>query len=268
MPQTPVTFDRSLTLIGMVHVHALPGTPSYGGSLQQIIDAAVADATCLQRAGFDAVLLENMHDVPYLKRAVGPEIIATMTCAACAVAGTISLPMGIQVLAGANTGALAVAQACGASFIRAEGFSYVAIADEGVMDADAGPLLRYREAIGADSIAVLADIRKKHSAHAMTSDLSLGQIAHGTAFVGADGLIVTGETTGAPASHGDLAEVRNATDLPLLVGSGVTASSVADDLAHADCVIVGSDIKVDGNWRNPVDPDRASAVVEAASIRH
>jgi membrane complex biogenesis BtpA family protein len=267
MPHTTTKFDRSLTLIGMVHVHALPGTPGFRGSLQQIVDAAIADAMTLKAVGFDAIVLENMHDVPYLKRDVGPEIIASMTHVSCAVADAADLPMGIQILAGANMAALAVAQACGASFIRAEGFSYVAVADEGMMDADAGPLLRYRTAIGATSIAVLADIRKKHSAHALTSDLTLGQIAHGTAFMGADGLVVTGETTGASASHDDLAEVRNATDLPVVVGSGVTAHSVSADLAHADCAIIGSDIKVDGQWRNPVDSARAAAVVSAAAVK-
>ena len=40
------------------------------------------------------------------------------------------------------------------------------------MDACAGPLLRYRKHIGAAHIAVWADLKKKHAAHAVTADVS------------------------------------------------------------------------------------------------
>ena len=48
--------------------------------------------------------------------------------------------------------------------------------------------------------------------------------------------------------------VREATTLPLLVGSGVTATNLATVLRQADGVIVASALKVDGVWWNPVDP--------------
>ena len=47
-------------------------------------------------------------------------------------------------------------------FIRAEGFVFSHIADEGLMNACAGDLMRYRHSIGADNVLVLADIKKKH----------------------------------------------------------------------------------------------------------
>ena len=57
--------------------------------------------------------------------------------------------------------------------VRAEGFVFGHVADEGWMDACAGPLLRYRKQIGAEHIPVWADLKKKHAAHAMTADVSL-----------------------------------------------------------------------------------------------
>lgn len=39
---------------------------------------------------------------------------------------------------------------------------YSHIADEGLMNACAGPLLRYRHNIGAEHIAIFTDIKKKH----------------------------------------------------------------------------------------------------------
>jgi len=84
---------------------------------------------------------------------------------------TAPLPLGVQVLAAANREALAVALAVGATFVRVENFVYAHVADEGLMPvADAGPLLRYRRQIGADHVKILADVKKKHSSHALTAE--------------------------------------------------------------------------------------------------
>ena len=50
----------------------------------------------------------------------------------------------------------------GLDYIRAEGFVFSHVADEGLMNACAGPLLRYRKQIGADNIQIFTDIKKKH----------------------------------------------------------------------------------------------------------
>lgn len=46
--------------------------------------------------------------------------------------------------------------------MRAEGFVFAHVADEGMMNACAGELMRYRSHIGADDVLVFADIKKKH----------------------------------------------------------------------------------------------------------
>ena len=53
-------------------------------------------------------------------------------------------------------------------------------------------MLRYRKMIGAERVRILADIKKKHSAHAITSDVDVGEMARAAQFFGADGVIVTG----------------------------------------------------------------------------
>jgi uncharacterized protein len=154
-----ITGDKK-TVIGMVHIGALPGTPSSGSSVAQLTEIAVGEAILLSEAGFDAVMLENMHDVPYLNRKVGPEIIAAMTAVSYAVRQAVSLPIGIQVLAGANMAALAIALACELDFIRAEAYIFSQISDEGFMTGDAAELLRYRRRIGAEKIKIFCDIKK------------------------------------------------------------------------------------------------------------
>lgn len=252
-------------LVGMVHVGALPGTPRASESLERLAARAVDEARSLERAGFHAVLLENMHDLPYLRGGVGPEIVAGMTAVACAVRQAVGVAMGVQVLAAANTAALAVALAASAQFIRAEGFVYAAVADEGLLgEADAGPLLRYRRAVGAESIAILADIQKKHSSHAITADLDVAELAKGAEFFGADAVVVTGMATGEPTADADVRAAKAAVDIPVVVGSGATPENASALLRHADALIVGSWIKRGGAWDEPVDPRRARRLVQAA----
>lgn len=259
-------FHRPGTLIGMVHVGALPGTPHAVETLDAVVRRAELDARHLIDAGFEALIVENMHDRPYLRGAVGPEIVAALTRVTLAVRELApGLPLGVQVLAGANEAALAVALATGADFVRAEGFVFASVADEGLFDeAAAGKLLRYRRAIGADHIAVYADIKKKHSAHALTADVDLAETARAAFFCGADGVIVTGVATGSAAAPEDLAAVRGAVgDAPVLVGSGVTPENASAFVAGSDGLIIGSSAKTDGDWRRDVEPRRASALVEA-----
>ena len=260
--------NKDKALIGMVHLQALPGTANSKKTPQQIVDIAIDEATKLVEYGFDAVLIENMHDTPYLLREVGPEIVATMTLATRAVVDAVDVPVGLQILAGANKAAIAVANATGAHFIRAEGFAFASIADEGIMDvADAGPLLRERRRIDADEIAILADIQKKHSSHALTADLSIGDHARGADFMGADGVIVTGNHTGHAVDIAHLREVRGATELPLLVGSGVTPENVKEIFEYADAAIVGSSIKRGGNWASALDATRCKELTKICSKR-
>jgi membrane complex biogenesis BtpA family protein len=248
-------------LIGMLHLGALPGTPRARLSVDDIAATAVAEARIYAETGFHGLLIENMHDRPYQKGSVGPEIVAAMTAAGRAVRAAVPLPLGIQVLAGANREALAVAHACGAAFIRAEGFVFAHVADEGVIESSAAELLRYRRALGAEHIRIFADIKKKHAAHSLTADVSLAETAAAAAFFLADGVIVTGTSTGAAA---DPAEVHAAAAgaLPVLVGSGITAQNLGQ-YHSAQALIVGSAVKQDGRWENPVDRARCAALAAA-----
>ena len=252
-------FSAPRALIGVIHVGALPGTPAAREPLASIVERAAGEARTYQAHGFHGLMIENMHDRPDLKGAVGPEIVAARAAIGCEVRRAAPLPLGVQVLAGANLEAMAVAQACGAAFIRAEGFVFAHVADEGIIESSAGRLLRYRKSIGADAVRVFVDIKKKHSAHAITSDVDLVETAHAAEFFLADGLIVTGVATGRAADAAEVRAVAESAGIPTLVGSGITADNVAR-YAAADAYIVGSWLKRDGLWTSPPDPVRCDAL--------
>ncbi|MET0556091.1 MAG: BtpA/SgcQ family protein, partial [Vicinamibacteria bacterium] len=221
MPHDLATFLGPHALVGAVHVPALPGTPRSALSVEQIAEQAAADARAYADAGLQAVIVENMHDRPYLRGGAGPEIVAAMTMAVAAVRDAVSVPVGLQILAAADREAVAVAHATGASFVRVESFVYAHVGDEGLHQSNAADLLRYRRAIGADAVRVFADVKKKHSAHALTADVDIAETARAAEFFLADGLIVTGAATGEPASPDELRDVARATRVPVLVGSGI-----------------------------------------------
>ncbi|HUA58434.1 MAG TPA: BtpA/SgcQ family protein [Verrucomicrobiae bacterium] len=255
-------FGVPRALIGVIHAGALPGTPMNRTTVAEIAESAAIEARAYSSAGFHGLIIENMHDRPYLKGSAGPEIVAAMTAIGIGVRRASGLPLGVQILAGANLAAIAVAAACGAGFVRVEGFVFAHVADEGIIESCAGELLRYRRAIGADGVRVFVDIKKKHSAHAITADVGLAETAKAAEFFLADGVIVSGAATGRPADPGDVRAVREAVRIPTLVGSGVTAENLAD-FASADAWIVGSSVKEGGLWSNRLDESRARSLAAA-----
>ncbi len=246
----------------MIHVEALPGTPNYKGDFNLIVKKAAEEALLYKENGIDIIAIENMHDVPYLNRIVGAEITASMSIIGYEVRRKSGLPCGIQILAGANKEAIASANAAGLDFIRAEGFVFAHVADEGIIESDAGEILRYRKQIGADKIKIFIDIKKKHSSHSITGDTSISEVAEAAEFFLSDGVIVTGTATGKEADLNEIKAVKQTVEIPVLIGSGITIDNITDYLPFADAFIVGSYFKFDGNWKNSVDPDRVKLFME------
>lgn len=251
-------FKNEKPIIGMIHVQALPGTPNNKLEASVIIDEALKEARLYKKAGIDSIMIENMHDVPYLKGKVGHEISSLMTLIAYLIKQETNLPIGIQILAGANKEALAAAKSAGIDFIRAEGFVFAHTADEGIIEAQAGELLRYQKSIDAGSIAVFTDIKKKHSSHAITQDISLLDTAKAAQFFLSDGVIVTGNHTGVAASVEELKTLKEHLNFPVFVGSGITQKNITDFLPICDAMIIGSYFKEDGYWENKLSYKRIS----------
>ncbi|CAN2389355.1 BtpA family [Pristimantis euphronides] len=248
-------------VIGMVHLKALPGTPRSTLPVAQILEEACKDAEIYRKAGIDGLVVENMNDIPYTLH-VGPEVTASMATVCTAVRQTCpGLPLGVQVLACANQQALAVALASGLDFIRAESFVFSQVADEGLVSACAGDLLRYRKAIGAEHIQIFADIKKKHSSHAVTADVSISETAKAAEFFLADGVVLTGVATGQEADPRELKEVQRSVQIPVLIGSGVTLDNV-EKYINANALIIGSYFKHGGDWRNSLDYDKVAAFMD------
>jgi uncharacterized protein len=249
-------FPNTKPIIGMIHVPALPGTPKSTLSMPAILDIVLNEARLYAEMQLDSIMIENMNDVPYLNKSVGPEITAFMSVIGDRIKHEVGIPCGMQILAAANNEALSAALAAGFDFIRAEGFVYGHLADEGYINSCAGELMRYRKKIGADQIAIFTDIKKKHSSHAITSDVDIAETAKSAEFFLSDGLIITGIATGMEADLKEISMVRKVTNLPIIIGSGISIENIEKYWDSADGFIIGSYFKEEGIWDNSVSTER------------
>ena len=259
----PNLFQNPKPVVGVIHVGALPGTPASSLTVDALVELAVREAALYREGGVDGLMVENMHDVPYLRGSVGPEVVAAMAVVARAVKAEASLPVGVQILAGANVESVAVAHAAGLDYVRVEAYAFAHVADEGLIQSSAAELLRFRRKIGADRVRVWADVKKKHSSHAITADVSLGETCAAVEFMRGDAVIVSGSATGEPPRAADVVEARSHCRIPVLLGSGVSPDNVSEFYDEADGFIVGSYFKEGGLWSNTVEPARVRRMVEA-----
>jgi membrane complex biogenesis BtpA family protein len=248
----------------MIHLRPLPGSPRWSGGMGAVVDAALADARALADGGIDALLVENYGDAPFTAGRVEPATVAAMAVVVSALRRERPRALlGVNVLKNDPRAALAVAAAAGARFIRVTVHAGAVVAESGIVVADPASTLRDRRMLDVD-VKIFADVQGKHTAP--LAPVELEQEARELVHRGlADALVVSGRATGEATPLGDLKRVRSAAPAtPLVVGSGVTADSVAELLSIADAAIVGTFVKRDGDVRQPVDPERVRRLVAAA----
>ena len=259
-PRKVLPFEEPKPLVGMVHLRPLPGTLYFEGSFDEVMDAALVDAWHLQQAGFNGLIVENFGDIPFRKNRVEPHTIAAITAVVQEIRREIGLPIGLNVLRNDPFGAVAIASATGATFIRVNVLTGVMATDQGLIEGEAPDLFVYIKRI-APWLKVYADVHVKHAAPLV--DRPISELAKETAYRGgADGLIVTGNQTGSNLDLEELRSVRDAVLVPVLAGSGVNHENLQEIVRACDGLIVGSSLKVDGIAGNPIDRERAMHFVE------
>jgi membrane complex biogenesis BtpA family protein len=264
----PIPFDRIFhtpkPLIGMIHLLPLPGSPRYKGhGISEAVNAALRDAKALQKGGIDGLLIENYGDLPFKPTPTDPETVASMTAIGQEVSKQVDLPIGVNVLRNGALAALAIADVIRARFIRVNVFAESLLTDQGIINACAHDLIRFRKQLGASGVAVFADVRSKHAAPLTSRPVE--ESARDAAYRGmADALIATGLRTGAEPDMDQLHRIRvSVPDRRILIGSGLTKRNAAKLLREADGAIVGTYLKEKGMIEKPVDETRVKELVRA-----
>ncbi|MEZ6194862.1 MAG: BtpA/SgcQ family protein [Planctomycetota bacterium] len=249
-------------LFGVLHLPPLPGTPRAALGLGAIRERVAAEVRCYLEEGIEGLVLENHGDAPFHAESNPPEIIAAMAVIARGVRELHRGPLGINVLRNDARGALAVAAAAGAEFIRVNVLTGTTATDQGLVSGRARDVLDARRALGAD-VRIAADFEVKYGTPLYRPprvEGVRGLLQRG----GADAVILSGSATGSAADPEELRELRDGlgAGAPLLIGSGLTAENLGAFRA-ASGFIVGSAFKEDGYVENPVSRERVRRFVAA-----
>ena len=251
---------NSQTVIGMVHCLPLPTTAGFDGDYQRIIDRAVQDAVTLEKAGVDAVIVENMGDTPF-SAFLNKAQVAALTAAAYAVKQAVQIPVGLDAAFNDCEADIAIAAMVGASFIRVPVFVDTVLFTDGIIQPCAKKCMEYRKMMGQENVKILADVQVKH-AHMLREHITIEQSAKDAASNGADGIIVTGTQVGEETPLDLIKRVKNVVNLPVFAGSGVNAENIHDQLQTADGAIIGSSLKEGGILTNPISYELVKKVLD------
>jgi predicted TIM-barrel enzyme len=175
-----------------------------------------------------------------------------------------ALRLGIVLQAHDAAAPIAIAQAAGACFVRLKVYVGAAMTAEGPREGLAVAARQARAALGADSVALLADVFDRTAIPMV--DLAPERAALWAEQLGADGLVLTGASF-----EESLARVRAAraagVRCPIMIGGGIDATNVGEALAVSDGVIVSTslmrrDAPADALQR--WDSDRCRRLMDAA----
>ena len=255
---------RSKIVIAMVHIGALPGTPLYDadGGVAKLVEGVLADIERLQTGGVDAVMFGNENDRPYVFKAP-VEGVAAMTAVVQAARPHLKIPFGVNYLWD-PLASVAIGAATGASFVR-EIFTGLFASDMGLWGPDCAAAARLRRHLGRPDMKMLFNINAEFADSLDRRPIELR--AKSAVFSSlADAILVSGPLTGQAVDQSQLRAVRDAVEtVPVLANTGVNLENVAQIMAIADGVVIGTHFKVDGVTWNPVDGGRVRRFMDAVA---
>ncbi len=238
-------FGVSKPLIGVVHAGPLPGSPLYDGGFEDVVEKAVKAAEILEEGGVDGVIIENYNDKLYPKARADPATIVSLAVIVREVRSRLSIPIGVNVLRNCCLEALAIAYVLDCRFIRVNVYSETVASDQGIIEASAYKLQRYRRYLGAWGVKVMADVHVKHASP--IGSMSVEDVARDAVERGcADAVIITGSRTGVAPDQSLLLRVKSSVKAPVVVGSGLNPENAKVLMRVADAAIVGSYFKAGG----------------------
>lgn len=265
MPEFSLLPGRK-TVIGMIHLQPLPGTPFHEEeTFRNILRTAVASARALADGGADGCLIQTVDRVYTTEDASDPARTVAMGLITDAVVRAVAdhreFVVGVQIMRNALTASLAVAKVAGGHFIRAGALVGMTLTPHGMVTADPLSVAEYRKRISAQSVGVVADVDSMHFRW-FGGEKPTGEVARAARNMGADA-VALGDPDEA-RTHELIDSVRRAArGLPVLLAGHTHHENAARLLAEVDGAFVGTCLE-EGGWGGRIDADRVRAYVDIA----
>lgn len=254
--------SSSTKLVGMVQFTGFPHDPGGPSRIADTVDAATHDAETLLAAGFRTLMVQNLSTRSPWRRETVEEIAAMSALLGRLTARFPEAEWGLNLPSDDPEASIAIAHGAGASFVRLKVWIGVMRRAEGTLDGCANAAMAFRHRIGANTVAIWADVHDRTGTPVWPVAWRDGVIAAGKA--GASTLVVTGSSETMTLAMLDEARAE-APDAHLVVGGGATPETIGAFSRTADAVIVGTYLHRGGDERLPVDAGRARRILAAAS---
>ena len=238
------------TLPKIIAALHLPPFPASGypdrKSIQDIRDFALRNTEMAVQAGISALALQDLGDHP-VSRPIPAHIIAGMAVIGSEIREEFpKLTLGISLMGHGAREPLAIAQAVGAKFVRLKVYVGAMVKAEGLLEGCAAEAVQYRQQIGAEDIAIFADVYDRTGKPLGRLPL-VEEVRQATVFGRADAVVLTGKTFS--ETFAMISEISNSdVKTPILIGGGVNAGNVKEALRVAEGVIVSSAFKPVGGF--------------------
>ena len=243
-----MTYNRPIPkIIAALHLPPFPGSGHPDRkSMHEIREFALRNTEMAARAGIQALFLQDLGDHP-VSRPIPTHIVAGMSVVGSWIRQEFpDLQLGISLLGHGAREPLAIAQAVGAKFVRLKVYVGAMVKAEGLLEGCAAEAIQYRHQIGAEDIAIFADVYDR-TGEPLGRQPLVEEVRQATVFGRADSVVLTGKNFEETLSM--ISEITHS-DLkpPILIGGGVNAGNVKEALRVADGVIMSSAFKSVGGF--------------------
>ncbi len=244
--------------IGMIHLPSFESSYSPDFKFDEAFSISLADALTLKQAGFDAILIENFHDIPFAKTRISDSKFLLMSKIVTKIIDAVpAIAVGVNILRNACLQALTIATMNSASFIRCNIWEGAYVTDQGIIEGLAEEVVREKQLLNS-GVLILADVGVKHATplgQFSLEEATRNALSRG----GADAVILSGRETGSLLSLDSLTQFVDKTKYKPILGSGVTVENVDTVFPHISGVIIGSSLKYDtSNLHSPIDLEKAT----------
>jgi membrane complex biogenesis BtpA family protein len=242
--------NQTLPIPKIIAALHLPPFPASGHpdrkSMQDIRAFALRNTELAAKAGIGALALQDLGDHP-VSRPIPEHIIAGMAVIGSSIRAEFpDLALGISLLGHGAREPLAIAQAIGARFVRLKVYVGAMVKAEGLLEGCAAEAIQYRQLIGAEDIALFADVYDRTGEPLGRLPL-VEEVRQATVFGRADAVVLTGKSFAETLSM--ISEISSSeVETPILIGGGVNADNVKHALRVAEGVIVSSAFKPVGGF--------------------
>ncbi len=250
-------------VIGLVHLKPLPGTPYYEeGGFEESMEKALADVQALSGGGADGCLIQTVDRVYPAGDEADYARVAAISLITHEVKKAVGADfiIGVQLMWNGITPSLAVAKVCGAAFTRCTALIGTTASPFGLVEANPHKVQQYRRQIGAQDVAMIAEIEGYH-AKWLGGEVPLTYKVQMAKMAGADAVEVMHADE--EANNRMVYDIKKAfPSMPVVLGGKTNLENVSRRMKNADAVLVGSCFE-NKHWGGSIDQ---SIVKEYVSI--